>query len=121
MVNERDIPPAASAEPVPAPAPDAPSNAAVLKADIDSGRTGDKTSALDPGLAPLGTDDEAAGHPPSAFRVALARHAERVQRWGRGLAPTGPAHGPGDGFPAGYVGAIAAIGAAILIGIGVVR
>ena len=36
-----------------------------LRADIDSGRTGDKVSAPDPAMAPLGTDDEAAGTPPS--------------------------------------------------------
>jgi hypothetical protein len=41
-----------------------------LRADIDSGRTGDKVSAPDPGMAPLGTDDEAAGTPPSAFDCA---------------------------------------------------
>jgi hypothetical protein len=38
-----------------------------LSADIDSGRTGDKNPALDPSLAPLGTDDEAAGTPANAF------------------------------------------------------
>jgi hypothetical protein len=32
-----------------------------LRADIDSGRTGEKVSASDPAAAPLGTDDEA-GH-----------------------------------------------------------
>lgn len=32
---------------------------AQLKADIDSGLTGDKVSGLDPAAAPLGTDDEA--------------------------------------------------------------
>ncbi len=37
----------------------------MLKADIDSGATGDKIAAYDPGLSQLGTDDEAAGHAPS--------------------------------------------------------
>jgi hypothetical protein len=37
-----------------------------LRADIDSGRTGDKVAAPDPAMAPLGTDDEAAGTPPSS-------------------------------------------------------
>ncbi len=48
-----------------------------LKDDIDSGRTGDKVVAGDPGLSPLGTDDEAAGRPPSPERVAMAREQEK--------------------------------------------
>ena len=52
------------------------STTAQLKADIDAGRTGDKVSNADPGLSPLGTDDEAAGNPASAERVALARRNE---------------------------------------------
>ena len=46
---------------------------AMLKADIDSGRTGDKIAHYDPGLSQLGTDDEAAGNPPPPERIALAR------------------------------------------------
>ena len=49
---------------------------AQLKDDIDSGRTGDKTATADPGLSPLGTDDEAAGRPASPERIATARSAE---------------------------------------------
>ena len=49
---------------------------AQLKADIDAGRTGDKVDAGDPGLSPLGTDDEAAGQPASPERVAMARQQE---------------------------------------------
>ena len=48
-----------------------------LKADIDAGRTGDKVAEGDPGLSPLGTDDEAAGRPASPERVALARQQEK--------------------------------------------
>ncbi len=48
-----------------------------LKDDIDSGRTGDKNATADPGLSPLGTDDEAAGRPASPERVALARQEEK--------------------------------------------
>ncbi len=51
-------------------------NVAQLKDDIDSGRTGDKTAVSDPGLSPLGTDDEAAGRPASGEQVALARRQE---------------------------------------------
>lgn len=49
---------------------------AQLKADIDSGRTGDKVAAGDPGLSPLGTDDEAAGTPASPERIHAARAQE---------------------------------------------
>ena len=48
----------------------------MLKADIDSGSTGDKVAHYDVGLSPLGTDDEAAGLPPSPERIALARRTE---------------------------------------------
>jgi hypothetical protein len=47
-----------------------------LRHDIDSGRTGEKVAAPDPAAAPLGTDDEAAGTPPSCAAVAIARRAE---------------------------------------------
>ncbi len=49
-----------------------------LKNDIDSGLTGDKTATADPGLSPLGTDDEAAGRPASPERVAMAREQEKT-------------------------------------------
>ena len=44
-----------------------------LRADIDSGRTGDKVSFPDPAAAPLGTDEEAAGTPLSPEAIALNR------------------------------------------------
>ncbi|WGD30467.1 hypothetical protein AncyloWKF20_01085 [Ancylobacter sp. WKF20] len=47
-----------------------------LRADIDRGQAGDKVPFSDPAAAPLGTDDEAAGTPPTAERVALARATE---------------------------------------------
>ncbi len=47
-----------------------------LRADIDTGRTGDKTDFSDPAAAPLGTDAEAGGVPPGADAVARAREAE---------------------------------------------
>src|SRR3954447_21139475 len=47
-----------------------------LRADIDSGRTGEKVAASDPAAAPLGTDDEAAGAAPKPDDVALARSRE---------------------------------------------
>jgi hypothetical protein len=49
---------------------------AKLKHDIDRGRAGDKVDVFDPAAAPLGTDDEAAGTPPSAEAVAKAHQEE---------------------------------------------
>lgn len=89
----------------------------MLKGDIDSGRTGDKVAVFDPGLSPLGTDDEAAGHPPSAFRVALARRYESVERWAKGAHNTGVAHIKLDGLPVVFIGFIAAVSLTILLGI----
>ncbi|WP_230530074.1 hypothetical protein [Microvirga roseola] len=65
---------------------------AQLKGDIDSGRTGDKVEVFDPGLSPLGTDDEAGGHPPTAEQVATARHQEGVARWQTDNSREGYAH-----------------------------
>ena len=49
-----------------------------LKADIDSGATGDKVvEGFDLGLSTLGTDDEAAGSPNTPEQVALARALEK--------------------------------------------
>jgi hypothetical protein len=53
-----------------------PRTTARLRADIDDGSRGDKVDAFDPAAAPLGTDDEAAGDPPSQFRVGLAEETE---------------------------------------------
>jgi hypothetical protein len=47
-----------------------------LRADINSWRTADEVPILDPAIAPLDTDDEAAGTPPSPEAVAMARAAE---------------------------------------------
>lgn len=43
-----------------------------LRHDIDRGRGGDKVDNIDPAAAPLGTDDEAAGKPPTAAEIKLA-------------------------------------------------
>jgi hypothetical protein len=94
----------------------------MLQADIDSGRTGDKIPALDPGLAPLGTDDEAAGMAPSPPRVASARSFESVARWFGGRPRPVAAHtDEGDGWPVGYIACIVAIGVVLLVGIALVR
>ena len=53
------------------------STSAQLKNDINSGMTGDKVNYFDPAAAPLGTDDEAAGTPPTPEEIHQARMAER--------------------------------------------
>lgn len=54
--------------------------AAQLKADIDSGRTGDKVAGFDPAAAPLGTDAEAGGAPMDPDLIAEDRLGERTGR-----------------------------------------
>jgi hypothetical protein len=95
-------------------------NVAQLRGDIDAGRTGDKVGGFDPAASPLGTDDEAAGTPPSAEAVALAISQERT----RGAASANAnaaepklqpnaAHSPGPRVMPALVGAAA--GAALVI------
>jgi len=48
-----------------------------LRIDIDRGSMGDKVAWPDPAAAPLGTDDEAGGAPPTAEERALAAEQER--------------------------------------------
>jgi hypothetical protein len=74
-LRSEDPPPPGNITVATPPVADRPTTA-MLKADIDSGRTGDKVAHYDPGLSQLGTDDEAAGNPPSHDRVALARATE---------------------------------------------
>jgi len=120
MATQPDIPPTRTVEPMdPPPDSDRPT-AAMLKGDIDSGRTGDKNPVFDPGLSPLGTDDEAAGRPPSHLRVALARLHENVERWRSGSGRTGAAHNKQDGMPVAFIGFIVAVGAILVIGISMV-
>jgi len=50
-----------------------------LRHDIDSGRTGDKVAGFDLAMAPLGTDEEAAGTPVPVDAIALARRLEAFE------------------------------------------
>jgi hypothetical protein len=52
---------------------------AELRHGIASGRSRDKISNIDPAAAPLGTDDEAAGHPPSQQELKTAAAQELVR------------------------------------------
>lgn len=57
-----------------------------LRDDIDRGRSGDKIAAGDPAAAPLGTDDEAGGAPPTAAQRRITR-AEEAKRGARTKTP----------------------------------
>jgi hypothetical protein len=116
MATSSDSPPTHTIKPIDPPPSDQPTSA-MLKADIDSGRTGDKVGVFDPGLSSLGTDDEAAGRPPSAFRVALARHYETAQRWIRDRRSSRSAGQNWDVTLTGFVGLVVAIAVALLGGI----
>jgi hypothetical protein len=113
MTYKSDTPMSRSAEPAPpshAPPGDPNANSAMLKADIDSGATGDKVNAFDPGLSMLGTDDEAAGTPNSAARVNLARQQESKQRFQAGAAKSGEAHGGSSKALYGFIALIVLVG-----------
>jgi hypothetical protein len=114
------MPPTRTVERMDAPPLSSNPTSAQLKADIDSGATGDKIGVFDPGLSPLGTDDEAGGTSPSPERIRLARHFERTTRWaGRKLR--GTSHTSRDPVLISYVGAIVVIGLVLVIGIALVR
>lgn len=59
---------------------------AMLKADINSGRTGDKAPHGDVGAAPLGTCEEAGGAPPTPQDIKLARTNEAASEQVRDAA-----------------------------------
>jgi len=116
--HSEELPPTHTARPPvdsPAPADEGWPTTAQLSADIDSGRTGDKNAALDPSLAPLGTDDEAAGTPPTPFRVMLARRLENLSRWVRSSS-SAPGPKP-DSDLILFLSAIGAISLVLLAGV----
>jgi hypothetical protein len=51
-----------------------------IRKDIDRGEAGDKTDYPDPAAAPLGTDDEAGGHPATEEELRIAREADNGRR-----------------------------------------
>lgn len=91
------------------------STVAQLKADIDAGRTGDKVSNADPGLSPLGTDDEAAGNPASAERIDLARRVE-TRIGAQSGPPVRDDAGP-KGASIGVMIAVVAVLAIVILGV----
>ena len=57
-----------------------------LRKEIDRGKAGDKTDFPDPAAAPLGTDAEAGGNPPTREELERARKEEVEQRPNEGEA-----------------------------------
>jgi hypothetical protein len=55
-----------------------------LRHAIDTGKARDKAPIPDPAAAPLGTDEEAGGTPPTPEQVAAAAQHEMAQRVLRG-------------------------------------
>ena len=112
-----EMPATKTIEPIAAPPDSSRPTTAQLKADIDSGRTGDKVGVYDPGLSQLGTDDEAAGNSPEPQRIRMARHFERVRRWANGARPVPTSHNTPSKAAYLFMGLTAAIGVVLAVGI----
>lgn len=123
MSYETDVPPHLSAQRADPPAPvDAPKpNTAMLKGDIDSGRSGDKVEVFDPGMAMLGTCEEAGGNALSPKDIARARFAEIKERWRLSPRKPGYAHNRVDPTLALYLGFIGVAGIGLSAAIWLVR
>ncbi len=104
--NQTDIPRTHTIKPMDAPPMNEGSTTAQLKGDINSGRTGDKNEVFDPGLSPLGTDDEAGGNPMKPEQVDIARHQESSVRWKDGAETDSYAHQHSRKALYGYIGFI---------------
>ena len=114
MLFRSEDPPPPGNLPVETPPDSDRPTTAMLKADINSGATGDKVAAYDPGLSQLGTDDEAAGNAPSHERIALARKTEAAPvRVRRAAQP----HGPNRWVIPGYCTVIGVIGGFLTLSI----
>ena len=108
MSFDTDVPPHKSAQPMDPPPADAERpNMAMLKADIDSCRTGDKVAVFDPGMAMLGTCEEAGGNALSPVDIAKARCEETKERWRLSGGNAGNAQWHGDWALHGFVGFMA--------------
>ncbi len=94
--------------------PQAGSTTAQLKDDIDSGRTGDKVSVGDPAASPLGTDEEAAGTPPSGAAADLARAQEH--RTARPGVERTPGSQEGGAAPLIWIAVAIAVFALVILG-----
>jgi hypothetical protein len=118
MERRNELPPTHTIRPIDTPPDSNEPTTAQLKADIDSGATGDKVEVFDPGLSPLGTDDEAAGTPAEPHRIRLARRMEGAKRWASNAKRAAYAHRHGDPILTAYIAGIVATGCIIIGGIG---
>ncbi len=64
-----------------------------IRVGIDRGQAADKVPFPDPAAAPLGTDDEAGGHPPTAEQRRMAAEYELTQP----VPPERPLAAPSQG------------------------
>lgn len=93
------------------PAQAAPT-AAQIRDAIDTGRTGEKVAFPDHAAAPLGSDEEAAGHPPSPDELHMTAEAEiRNVKPEPDLADN-PRGGPSNLWLGAAIGVAAACGVA---------
>jgi hypothetical protein len=93
-----------------------------LRADIDSGRTGDKVGGFDPAAAPLCSDDEAGGVQldPELIAAMCAQECAKAPKPSTRQNGATPELAPdGDGVRTPYVWPIAAgvLGAVVLAGV----
>ncbi len=103
------------APPPPKGKPDGPiTNSAQLKAEINSGQTGDKVAHFDAAASPLGTDDEAGPAEVTPERVAMSRAGEARAGAAAGGTDASRTRNTTDGGNKWVVPA--AIAAAILLG-----
>ena len=119
MAFQTDVPPHKSAEAVTTPAPvsDTNPNMQMLKGDINSGRTGDKVGVFDPGMASLGTCEEAGGASLTPEQIKFAREQETKHRFPNGR-PEHPSVDKNDSTARyGFIGLIAAAGLVIVGGV----
>jgi hypothetical protein len=117
VADNNDMPRTHTIKPQDPPPDSSNPTSAMLKGDIDSGRTRDKVEVFDPGLSPLGTDDEAAGTPPRPYEIALARFQEVKARWGAGPRTGSAAHDDPDFALSGFIGFIGAVALVLVVGI----
>lgn len=115
MKTDRDMPPTQTIKPIDPPPDSSDPTAAMLKADIDSGRTGDKTEVFDPGMAMLGTCEEAGGNSLTPEQLALARKEEAKIRWSQGASKRSYAHRHTNLALYAFVGLIAVV-AIVVVG-----
>lgn len=89
--------------------------AAQVRQGIDQGQGSDKVNFPDPAAAPLGTDDEAAGHPVTPDQAAAALKSEK--RGGTARKQTTTNLSQRDPSTIRFAIALAVLGALLVIGV----